>query len=381
MAFSGIFPRDESEVVHRGELAISLCRDCSLVQLDESFPGELLYGDNYGYRSGLNQSMVDHLRTHVTKIVASANLEPGDIVCDIGSNDGTLLGLYPELGLKKIGIDPSSGKFRHFYEDDTVVVSDFFSAKAFSSHMPRKAKVVTSIAMLYDLEDPVQFARDVFDALEDDGLWLFEQSYMPWMIETGAYDTICHEHVEYYSMRSVREVLTRAGFVIAEAYVTVANGGSFTVIARKGSHYDDQATQLDVAESDKDLTSPSFFQEFADGVREHGKVFGNLVRSWVAEGKTVVALGASTKGSIVLQNAQLTADHITSVGEVNDYKLGRLMSGTDIPIKSEAEVMASSPDFAIVLPWHFKATFEKSMEKYKEQGTRLVYPLPEIEIT
>jgi hypothetical protein len=381
MAFSGIFPRDESEVVHRGELAIRLCRECSLVQLDESFPGELLYGDSYGYRSGLNQSMVEHLRTHVTKILASAILEQGDIVCDIGSNDGTLLGLYPELGLKKIGIDPSSGKFKHFYEDDTVVVSDFFSAQAFASHMPGKAKVITSIAMLYDLENPVQFARDVFEILEDDGLWLFEQSYMPWMVETGAYDTICHEHLEYYSMRSVRELLSRAGFVVSEAYFTIANGGSFTVIARKGSHYDDQTTQLDVDESGKDLSSSSFFQAFADGVREHGRVFGDLVRSWVAEGKSVVALGASTKGSIVLQNARLNAAQISSVGEVNEYKFGRLMSGTDIPIKSESEVMAASPDYAIVLPWHFKETFEKSMDKFKKQGTKLVYPLPEIEIT
>lgn len=381
MAFTGVFPRDSQEVVHRGELAIMLCQQCSLVQLDRNFPGELLYGDSYGYRSGLNRSMVNHLGTLVEKVRANISLSDGDVVCDIGSNDGTLLGLYPENNLTKIGIDPSAGKFKHFYESDTHVVSTFFSKEAYFSEISEKARVVTSIAMLYDLEDPVQFAKDVYDVLDDEGLWLFEQSYMPWMVETGAYDTICHEHLEYYSMKSIREILRRSGFIVADASFTEANGGSFAVVARKAQFFENVETNLDVKESTLDLNSIDYFSEFAVKVANHGVEFGNLVRSWVADGKSVVALGASTKGSVVLQNALLSSNEISAVGEVNDFKFGRLMSGTDIPIISEANVMATKPDYAIVLPWHFRSTFENSMAKFKNDGTILVYPLPEIDLS
>ena len=214
-AFTGIFPSDDKKLMPYGKLSLVKCSTCGLVQMENSYELDDLYGENYGYRSGLNKSMVQHLQTKIARLEQMVNLQPNDVVLDIGSNDATTLKSYTSSNLKKIGIDPSAEKFKHYYDHDMSLIVDFYSAENFlNASYNKPAKIITSIAMFYDLEDPNKFVEDIFKSLDDQGVWHFEQSYLPSMIRANAYDTICHEHLEYYSLDDVQKLLTNHDFEI-----------------------------------------------------------------------------------------------------------------------------------------------------------------------
>jgi hypothetical protein len=230
-ALTGVFPKSRDDAITNGPLELVWCPDSGLLQLAHSFQASELYGENYGNRSGLNQSMVRHLTTKIGNLERRAGLSPGDVVLDLGSNDATSLKAYTVSGLKRIGIDPTGAKFKKFYPDDVTLVPDFFSATNFRSVANKAARIVTSIAMFYDPEDPIAFAREVVEVLADDGIWHFEQSYMPSMLRLCSYDTICHEHIEYYSLTVVRAILDAADMKILDVQMNSVNGGSFAVDA------------------------------------------------------------------------------------------------------------------------------------------------------
>jgi NDP-4-keto-2,6-dideoxyhexose 3-C-methyltransferase len=214
---TGVFPKSKSTTITSGPLELVKCfshtgdQVCGLVQLNHSYDSNEMYGDNYGYRSGLNQSMVRHLQSVVKEILATVELASGDIIIDIGGNDSTLLQTYPkDLGLNLMVIDPTSNKFKKYYPEHINNTADFFSASTYNRLFDRKAKVITSIAMFYDLEEPLKFVQDIYDVLDDNGIWVIEQSYLPAMVNTTSYDTICHEHLEYYSLGVVKKILETA---------------------------------------------------------------------------------------------------------------------------------------------------------------------------
>jgi hypothetical protein len=383
-AFTGVFPASPTEPVDDGSLSLVVCESCGLAQLRDSFPAEVLYGDNYGYRSGLNASMLQHLSRTAHRLERRAGLAAGDTVLDIGANDGSLLRSYETAGVTLVGIDPTIAKFREFYDDTTVCVADFFNAANFDSVSSDRAKIVTSIAMFYDLEDPVAFARDIHHVLADDGLWHFEQSYMPWMLRSGAYDTICHEHLEYYSLTTIKRVLDEAGFIIVDVATNAVNGGSISVTAAKagGSWTTQSIIPAWLLEQEKRnrVHELDTWARFADVVRERQTDLRDLLTSLKASGKTIMGLGASTKGNVLLQTTPIGPDLLTAVGDVNPYKFGRFLPGTGIPIISEAAVLEQSPDYLLILPWHFRETFMVNLEPYLASGGRLIFPLPDIEV-
>jgi NDP-4-keto-2,6-dideoxyhexose 3-C-methyltransferase len=232
-ALTGVFPREASAAITRGPLRLVKCSGrhgcCGLVQLAHTYNPSEMYGDNYGYRSGLNQSMVRHLRDKVAWLLARRPLQPGDLVLDIGSNDGTTLGFYPK-DVALLGIDPTSNKFKQFHPLQMTAVADMFSATSFKRAAgERKARIITSLAMFYDLPAPTEFARDIAGALADDGIWHLEQSYLPLMLDTNGYDTVCHEHVEYYALSQLRWITSRTGLRITDVQFNDDNGGSFAV--------------------------------------------------------------------------------------------------------------------------------------------------------
>jgi hypothetical protein len=341
-----------------------------------------MFGDSYGYRSGLNPSMVEHLRGIVDYARAITEPVAGDVVLDIGSNDGTLLRHFGE-SIQKIGIDPSAAKFREFYDESSVIVPDFFSKSGYFLQMKARAKIVTSIAMLYDLENPVDFAKDVRDCLDSEGVWVFEQSYMPWMVITGAYDTICHEHIEYYSLKSISAMLDLAGLKAIDVQLNDANGGSIRVAAtHAGSSRIPTKMYESVArfEEGLNLSSPEFFVNFIEYVSAHPVELKRLVESLTTDGKSVMGLGASTKGSILIQNSALTKNHLKCIAEVNPYKVGRWMANSDIPIVKEDRKILNETDAVIVFPWHFGEFFQESMKEFVSQGGLVIWPLPSISI-
>ena len=384
-ALTGVFPHSVEDPVTTGPLELVWSPDSGLLQLKHSYDPSEMYGDNYGYRSGLNQSMVDHLTHKVRYLERLAEPRSGDVVLDIGSNDATTLKAYSTSGLKRIGIDPTGRKFAEYYPDDIKLVPDFFGAAAYDSVMQKPAKIVTSIAMFYDLEDPIQFAREIESVLADDGVWHFEQSYMPSMLRTNSYDTICHEHIEYYSLGVVKKIVNAANLKLIDVVMNNVNGGSFAVTVTKASNEtlkpnDAVINWLLEQEERMGLNTPKPFREFEERVFRHRDDLVRLVRALVADGKKVFGYGASTKGNVTLQFCGFTAADIPVIAEVNEEKFGCVTPGTHIPIVSEEEARAMKPDYFLVLPWHFKDGILRREQEYLAGGGKFIFPFPEIEI-
>jgi NDP-4-keto-2,6-dideoxyhexose 3-C-methyltransferase len=384
-ALTGVFPNSPTDKVTSGPVELVKCSDadgCGLVQLKQSYDLSEMYGLNYGYRSGLNSSMVLHLHSKVKKILAMGVLELGDMVVDIGSNDATTLRAYPQDQYCLIGVDPTGIKFASYYPAEITLISDFFSAKVIAANLAdKKAKVITSFSMFYDLEDPIAFAREIEESLADEGVWIFEQSYLPAMLRTNSFDTICHEHLEFYALKQINWIAEKAGLKVLDVEFNEVNGGSFSIVAAKrdsqrliNAEWLDKILEDEVALG---LDSTQAFDEFKLRVQEARDALMSFLEEAKRTGKTVCGLGASTKGNVLLQYFGIDENLVREIGEVNEDKFGSFTPGTHIPLVPEQQVLASDPDYLLVLPWHFRAFFE-SLPSMK--GRSLVFPLPKFEI-
>jgi hypothetical protein len=382
---TGVFPRDPGASITEGPLELVWCPDSGLLQLRHSYNLDEMYGANYGYRSGLNQAMVRHLTAKVRYLQRLRPVSAGDLVVDIGSNDATTLRAYQVPGLRRVGIDPTGAKFKDFYTDDIDLIPEFFSKGAFEARLgDARASIVTSIAMFYDLEAPIEFVRQVAEVLRDDGIWHFEQSYMPSMLRMNSYDTICHEHLEYYALAPVMKMLESCGLRIVDVQMNAVNGGSFAVTATKArAGIPTNHTVIDwlIGQEERmGLLTPRPFRQFEERVFEHRANLQRLVKALNADGKRVLGYGASTKGNVLLQFCGFTADDLPAIAEVNPDKFGCFTPGSGIPIVSEAEAKRMAPDYFLVLPWHFKDGIVAREEEYLASGGKMIIPLPEIEI-
>lgn len=382
---TGVFPKRTTDKITKGPLELVLCPDSGLLQLKHSYEPSEMYGENYGYRSGLNQSMVTHLTDKVKYLERLVSLVPGDVVLDIGSNDATTLKAYSDKSIKRIGVDPTGKKFSEYYPPEVILIPDFFSSDLYHSVESKKARIVTSIAMYYDLESPVGFAQQIESILADNGIWHFEQSYMPSMLRMNSYDTICHEHLEYYSLGVIKNILEMSGLRLVDVVMNSINGGSFAVTAAKASNktiYCNHAV-IDWLLSQEDrmgLKTLKPFRDFEERVFRHRDDLTRLIRTLSADGKKILGYGASTKGNVVLQFCGLTVDDIPAIAEVNPEKYGRFTPGTSIPIISEKEAKAMNPDYYLLLPWHFKEGIIRREKEYLGLGGKMIIPFPEIEI-
>jgi hypothetical protein len=384
-SLTGVFPRSADDEITRGPLELVWCPQSALVQLRHSYDPAEMYGANYGYRSGLNQSMVDHLQAKVRLLERLVEPQPGEVVLDIGSNDGTTLKAYSAPGLRRIGIDPTGAKFKEHYPEDIRLVADFFSADIYSAAESRPARIVTSIAMFYDLESPVEFAKQIASILASDGIWHFEQSYMPSMLRTNSYDTICHEHLEYYSLDAVRRILDAAELQLIDVVTNGVNGGSFAVTAARRANRTLRPNRAVIEwllqqEDRMGLNTPRPYRDFEERVFRHRQDLVRLIRGLTADGKKVLGYGASTKGNVLLQFCGLSSADIPAIAEVNPDKFGCVTPGTHIPIVPEAEARAANPDYFLVLPWHFKDGIVRREKDFLRRGGNLIFPFPEIEI-
>jgi NDP-4-keto-2,6-dideoxyhexose 3-C-methyltransferase len=382
---TGVFPKEQEAKVTTGPLHLVKCTGgdevCGLLQLEHSYDLGEMYGENYGYRSGLNASMVAHLHAKVKNILGLVKLHKGDLVIDIGSNDSTTLQAYPSSGPVLVGIDPTGVKFHTYYPPHIQLIPNFFSSALVKERFPgKKARVVTSFSMFYDLEDPVAFMREIYEVLEDDGVWVFEQSYMPTMLETNSYDTVCHEHLEFYALRQIKWMTDKVGFRIVDVEFNDVNGGSFSIMVSKANGDLTVVPSVQMTldrEQEQGLNTLAPFHEFAKRTEKSRGDLQNFVREANAQGKTVAALGASTKGNVLLQYCGFTKNEIKFVGEVNEEKYGCFTPGTWLPIISETELLSKNIDYLIVLPWHFRKFFQ-GQAKYKNSS--LVFPLPVLEV-
>ncbi|WP_433733990.1 class I SAM-dependent methyltransferase [Nocardia sp. CA-129566] len=390
MALTGVFPAADPTAVPRYPLELVRCvreghDQCGLVQLRHTADFDQMYSAGYGYRSGLNRSMIDHLGHRVARIRDRVDLGPDDLVIDIGSNDATLLQWYPEGSATLLGIDPLGEKFREFYPGHVELVPEYFTRELAADLLgARKAKVITSIAMFYDVPRPLEFMAAVHAGLADDGIWVLEQSYLPAMLATTSYDTICHEHLEYYALHQIEWMARRTGFEVLEVEGNGVNGGSFALtLGKRGASDRPEPAELirmRQEEARLGLDGPQVYAEFAKRVdrhREQVRAFFDRSRD---AGLRTLGYGASTKGNVVLQHCGIDTADLPCMAEVNPDKFGKFTPGTGIPIVPEAQARELAPDQYFVLPWHFRAMLLDRERDFRAAGGRMVFPLPELEV-
>jgi SAM-dependent methyltransferase len=382
LALTGRFPAPGDAPVPMAPLYVHKCRACHLVQLAHDFDRDALFRQGYGYRSGINRTMTEHLQGIADAAMARVALAPGDLVLDIGSNDATLLRHYP-AGIQVLGIDPTSAQYAEYYPAGALRAAEFFSEAAYRSLAgPRQARIISSIAMLYDLPDLHAFTADIARCLAPDGLWVFEQSYLPLMLETNAYDTICHEHLLYFSLGALNRLLTPHGLRIFHAELNDSNGGSsrvFACHAAAGFEETEQLAELRATEAAMGLETIAPYVDFETRVTEVRAQIREYLEAAHRAGLVVHGYGASTKGNTTLQHCGIGPELMQAIADRNPIKDGLLTPGTGIPIITEAASRAARPDVYFVLPWHFKDEFIEREAAFLADGGRLVFPLPNFE--
>jgi len=357
---------------------------CGLVQLRHTFSAELLYR-NYWYRSGVNRSMIEAMADIASQAEKIAKPQKGDYIIDIGSNDATLFRFYKTNGLHLIGFEPAANLIPYAKKiyPSGAYINDFFSFKAWQKkYGNKKAKIITAIAMFYDLENPNKFIADIVKCLDEKGVFIIQMSYLPCMLQQNVFDNICHEHLEYYSLKSLSNLLKRHNLEIFDLELNDVNGGSYrTYIQHKGYRpINNRVRKLEKFEDRLKLTNLKTYKDFALRVISIKRKSYNFIKNETQKGKRVYIYGASTKGNTLLQFFNLDSRLIKAAAERNPDKWGKKTVGTLIPITSEEQARKEKPDYFLILPWHFLKEFLIREKDYLKAGGKFIVPLPSFKI-
>jgi len=367
-------------------ITLCKCENCGLLQLYQTTNPCELYEYEYGYRSGLNNTMRAHLKRYQEEISSKITINSNDTIVDIGSNDATMLKNWSS-DLRRIGVDPTGSQFKEFYKDSNIeLIPTYFTIENISHQIEKKSvKVVSSISMFYDLPDPVKFARDIYEILEDDGIWTCEQSYLLTMLKRNSIDTICHEHLEYYALTQIKEIADRSGFTIIDVLFNDCNGGSFRVyFAKTGSSLAntskcDKIENILLEEKTYGIMSNELYENFIEKCNNEVIKLKRFIETANANKKRIYIYGASTKGNCLLQFAGIGEQHIPYAVERNPNKVGK-MTSTGIKIISEEEMRKNPPDYLLVLPWHFRKEIIYREYEFLNGGGQFIFPFPNFEI-
>lgn len=359
---------------------------CGLVQLKHSVPPNILYR-SYWYRSGINQTMRDNLAGIAHHAENFVQLQSGDLVIDIGCNDGTLLKSYRTPGIRILGFDPATNIVEYAKAAGVPVVNDFFSAANLRSVYPdEKPKVITSIAMFYDLENPHSFVQDIKTILHDRGIWILELSYLPTMLSMNSFDTLCHEHLEYYSLAPMERLLAEHDLAVLDVSLNDMNGGSFRIVAghagksRPNAEGLARVQDMRLKEFELALDSDAPFAVFRKNIQKIKKDLQAFLKKAKKERKLVHGYGASTKGNTILQFCDITPDLVPAIADRNKDKWGSHTIGTNIPIISEEDSRRQKPAYFLVLPWHFITEMKKRESDFLKRGGKFLLPMPEVRL-
>jgi C-methyltransferase C-terminal domain/Putative zinc binding domain/Methyltransferase domain len=359
---------------------------CGLLQMRHSVPPKVLY-QSYFYRSGINQTMRDNLAGIAQAAEKMVKLQAGDLVIDIGCNDGTLLKSYRTEGIRILGFDPATNIVEHARSRGVPVVNDFFSAARFRAELgDEKAKVVTSIAMFYDLENPHSFVADVKAVLHEDGVWVLELSYMPTMLAMNSFDTICHEHLEYYALAPMERLFAEHDLEVRDVTLNDINGGSFRIFVGHARRHTppadaiERVQKLRVQEFELALDTGHPYALFQKNIQQVKKDLRAFLMKAKKQKKLVHGYGASTKGNTTLQFCGVTPDLVPGIADRNEDKWGGRTVGTNIPIISEEESRKQKPDYYLLLPWHFVEEFKKRERDFLKRGGKFLVPMPRVHL-
>lgn len=382
---------DSSPILKKFPLEIVRCdleknpKGCGLVQLKHSVNPEYMY-ERYFYRSGINQTMTENLKEIFEQAKSQVNLEKNDMVIDIGCNDGTLLKNYQNLGVKAIGFDPAKNMLQFSKESGAEIIVDYFNYDSFfSRYGSSKAKIITSIAMFYDLENPNIFVENISKILHPEGVWVLELSYLPSMLTQNAFDTIVHEHLEYYHLSVIEYMLQKFNLKVVDVVLNDVNGGSFRIFVKHKNQPINEGSQkrideLHNYEKQMQLNTKKIYDDFFQRCMSEKNKAMSFLKNEKQKGKLIIAYGASTKGNTLLQFYGINNNLIEFVADRNPDKWDRSTIGTNLKIISEEKARSLNPDYFFVLPWHFIKEFKNRENDYMEKKGKLLVPLPTFEI-
>ncbi|MDC0253280.1 class I SAM-dependent methyltransferase [Bacteriovoracales bacterium] len=387
------FYKEKNIDLPKEPLRLGLGKKSGLAQLMDTADRDILYRQ-YWYLSGTNLTMTRQLKNIVDTVPDWIKLKDGDYVLDIGANDGTLLNQYPnDIKLVKVGIDPAKNIAEKGREASDLHACDYFTQETYDGLAgKKKAKVITSIAMFYDLDDPSSFVKDIYNCLDDDGIWISQLSYTPLMLKQNAFDNIIHEHLEYYTLISVDKLLKEHDLKILNVELNDTNAGSVRLTVAKNNNpvKDAMIFNKDIGqfnynsfynyEKKLGVDTEEAWHGFHERIVKLKDKTIKLLNDLRAQGKKVYGYGASTKGNTLLQYYGIDSSLITAIAERQPQKYGTLAPGSWIPVISEKEMREAKPDYLFVLPWHFFNEFYKRESDFLKNGGKFIVPLPELQI-
>tara|TARA_B100000767_G_C19762987_1_gene536087 strand:+ start:1203 stop:2420 length:1218 start_codon:yes stop_codon:yes gene_type:complete len=382
LCFTGKFP-SINQIIKKKPIVLVICTNCELVQLSHNFDLKYLYGPDYGYKTGINKTMINHVRKVVKYLSKETKLKKKDYVLDIASNDGSLLKSYNK-DICTFGIDPILNKYKEEYKNINFKVSDFFSAKNIEKKTKKKFKIITALSVFYDSIDPNKFLKDVKKVLSKDGVFLLEFADLASIIKYKMFDTICHEHLEYYSSKVIINLCKKNGLKVFDIKSNDINGASKQYyVCHINSKYKDNLHVINKIlnlENKLELSNENTFKNFFKNIDSSKKKLVTLLKKLKKLGKKTHCYGASTKGNVLLQYYNIDNKLIDYVAERNKNKYNLLTPGSDIRIISEVRSRFYNPDYYLVLPWHFKKEILAREKNIRKKGTKFIFPLPDLEI-
>tara|TARA_Y100000389_G_scaffold120331_1_gene117590 strand:- start:5932 stop:7155 length:1224 start_codon:yes stop_codon:yes gene_type:complete len=384
LAFTGKFP-SKLQKIPKAELTLVMCYKCKLVQLDRNFNRNYLYGKDYGYRTGINKTMTNHVETVIKDILSKINLNPNDAVLDIASNDGTLLKFYLNKSIIKVGIDPLIYKYKKYYKKINYSFSNFFSEKIIPKKLKiKKFKIITALSMFYDLPKPNIFLNDIKKILHKDGIFILEHADLYSIYKNNVFDTICHEHLEYYSSTVIFEMLKKHELEVFDHKFNNINGGSSQYhICHKNSKFKINKKKIkkiiDLEKKIK-ISNVSTFKKFFKKIINTKIKLNSLIKKINKKNQIIHGYGASTKGNVLLQYLNIQNKTIEYIAERNPKKFNKFTPGTKIKIISEKDSRKKTPNYYLVLPWHFKNEILVREKKIRAKGCKFIFPLPKLTI-
>jgi SAM-dependent methyltransferase len=384
MCFTGKFPKNLKTNIPKVVISLIMCKSCKLVQLDRSFNPRYLYDTNYGYRTGINATMTKHVNDVVKESIKIVRLKKKDAVLDIASNDGTLLNFYKK-NIFRVGIDPLIKKYKNQYKNINFGIQDFFSYNAIQKKkINKKFKIITALSMFYDLPNPNKFLEDVKKVLDKEGIFVLEHADLLSIIKNCQFDTICHEHLEYYSTKVIIELMNKNELRVFNLKANAINGGSMRYyICHKDSKYKNNNKKINKIlreEMKSKLDKPNTFNDFFKLINVQKKKLLKLINKIIKKKETIHGYGASTKGNVLLQYFGINSNKISYIADRNPQKVNLYTPGTKIKIVSESFSRMCKPNYYLVLPWHFKKEIILREKKIIKKGTRLIFPLPKMKI-
>lgn len=384
LSFTGKFAKNFKSSIPKKNVSLVICESCKLVQLDQNFSPKYLYGKDYGYRTGINQTMTNHVKMIVKEAKKISRIKKGDYVLDIASNDGTLLNFYSK-NLIRVGIDPIINKFLPFYKNINFKINDFFNLKALQKKkIDKKFKVISALSMFYDLKDPNSFLIDIKKILHKDGVFILEHADLLSIIRNCLFDTICHEHLEYYSTNVIINLMKKNSLRVFDIKRNNINGGSCRYfICHKYAKFKKNSKKISLiinTEKKYELHKTKSFIKFFKRINIIKQKTNKKISHLLSKGKKIHGYGASTKGNVLLQYFGITNKEIPFIAERNDKKYNHYTPGTKIKIISESLSRKMKPDYYLVLPWHFKKEILQRENKLRKKGTKFIFPLPEFKV-